>query len=87
MPEAVAHIIADVVHRVVASQGLAGAELAGWPRAVATQSDCGKVLTQMAALGLVEARHEPPFGTKWFATPYGIKTGSRLLAVKRAQPA
>jgi len=40
----------------------------------------------MVALGLVEAHSDPTnlLATRWFATPYGIQLGSRLLAVRRA---
>jgi hypothetical protein len=67
---------------------LAVAEHPGWPAAVVSRSDYGKVLNQMVALGLVEGRSDPTdaLGTRWFATPYGIQTGCRLLAVKHAQP-
>jgi len=60
------------------------ADLASWQK-IAIR----KVLNQMVALSLIEGRSDPAnaMGTRWFATPYGIQAGLRLVAVRRAQPA
>ena len=49
------------------------------------RSEYGKVVNQMVALGLVEARANPiQVGRSlWFATPYGLQTGSRMVAIRR----
>ena len=49
------------------------------------RSEYGKVMNQMVALGLVEARAHPiTIGESlWFATPYGLQTGSRMVAIRR----
>jgi DNA-binding MarR family transcriptional regulator len=54
-------------------------------RLVLSRSSFGKVINQMVALGLIEGRPDPihPRTTIWLATPYGIKEGSRLVALKR----
>lgn len=86
-PEAVAAAIASLVQR----EGMAAGGIAhpGWQKAILSRSDYGKVLNQMVALGLVEGRSDSTnsLGTRWYATPYGIQTGSRLVAVRRSQPA
>jgi Domain of unknown function (DUF4062) len=88
-PEVVASAVASLVQREAAAMRLVVAEHPGWLRAIVSRSDYGKVLNQMVALGLVEGRSDPSniLATRWFATPYGIQTGCRLLAVKHAQPA
>ena len=49
------------------------------------RSEYGKVMNQLVALGLVEARAHPlhPGETLWFATPFGLQTGSRMVAIRR----
>jgi|SRR5208283_2500765 len=81
--------IASFVRERAADDFEAGSEHHDWRHAVLSRGDYGKVMNQMVALGLVEGRSDPtdPVATRWFATPYGIQTGSRLLAVKRTQPA
>jgi len=39
-------------------------------------------MNQMVALGLVAAERLGVRDTIWYATPYGIQVGSRLVAVK-----
>lgn len=53
-----------------------------------SRSDYSKVFNQMVALGLIEARGDPAnvLATRWCVTPYGMQTGSRLLAVRRTYP-
>lgn len=82
-PEFIANAIASLAQREALAMRLPVAELPGWRLSIVSRSDYGKVLNQMLALGLVEARSDPtnPLGTRWYATPYGIRTGSRLLAV------
>jgi len=86
-PEALANAIATVVRSEAAEKRLPEAQHFGWPRAVLSRSDYGKVINQMVALGLVEGHRDPTnlLSTRWHATPYGIRTGCRLLAVRRAQ--
>jgi hypothetical protein len=83
-PEAVAAAISSLVQGAAAGSGHPG-----WKQTVVSRSDYGKVLNQMVALGLIEGRCDPAnaLGTRWYATPYGIQAGSRLVAVRRAQPA
>jgi hypothetical protein len=87
-PEAVASALASLIQEKAAQLRMPDAEHPGWRRAIASRSDYGKVMNQMVALGLVEGRNDPtnPLATRWLATPYGVQTGSRLLAVKRAEP-
>jgi hypothetical protein len=81
-PEAIANAVASLVQREAAETRRSEAEFLSWHRSIVSRSDYGKVLNQMVALGLVEGRVDPtnPVATRWFATPYGIQTGSRLLA-------
>jgi hypothetical protein len=85
-PEAIGSAVASLVQREAAETRRSEAEFLSWHRSIVSRSDYGKVLNQMVALGLVEGRVDPtnPLATRWFATPYGIQTGSRLLAVRRA---
>jgi hypothetical protein len=41
-------------------------------------------MNQMVALGIVEPRPHPtqPGVTLWHATPFGLKTGSKMFAIK-----
>jgi hypothetical protein len=84
-PEAIAAAVASLVQREAGEMRRSEAEHLSWHRAIVSRSDYGKVLNQMVALGLVEGRidHTNPLATRWFATSYGIQTGSRLLAVRR----
>ncbi len=52
-----------------------------------SRSSFGKVINQMVALGLIEGRANPPSPsvTMWVATPYGVKIGSRLVALRRRE--
>jgi hypothetical protein len=87
-PETVASAVASLVHQEAIEMQLTDAEHPGWLRAVVSRGDYGNVLNQMVALGLVEARNDPTdiLATRWFATPYGLQTGSRLLAIKHTKP-
>lgn len=60
----------------------------GWAHAAASTSDFGKVMNQMVALGLIEGRPHPNIAgeTLWIATPFGVQTGTSMLAIKRAEP-
>lgn len=82
-PEAIAAAISSLVWQEAAS--LPAGNNPGWQTASVSRSDYGKVVNQMLALGLVEGRCDPTnsLATRWFATPYGIQAGTRLLAVKR----
>ncbi len=84
-PESIAAAVANLVQRETLRQTPALTGPPGLQHAVLSRSDYGKVLNQMVALGLIEGRVDPtnPIATRWYATPYGVKTGSRLLAVKR----
>jgi len=86
-PEAVAAAIGSLVHQKAALTGIKDDISMKWGHAILSRSDYGKVMNQMVALGLIEARQHPTIigGTVWHATPYGIQTGSRLLAVKRSE--
>jgi hypothetical protein len=52
---------------------------------VVSRNSFGKVMNQMVALGFVEAKPYPesPAVTLWHATPYGLREGARLIAIKR----
>jgi hypothetical protein len=58
-----------------------------WGDETVSRSSYGTVMNQMVALGLIEARSNllSPTATVWFATPYGVREGSRLVAVKKAE--
>jgi hypothetical protein len=83
-PEAVAAAVASLVQQMAAGMGMP-VQHPGWRNAIVSRCDYGKVLNQMAALGLVEGRTDATswLATRWFAMPYGIQAGSRLLAVRR----
>ena len=84
-PEAIAEAIASLVLREAAARELPVATDRFSRHAVIGGSDYGKVMNQMVALGLVEARSDPTnlLATRWCATPYGVQIGTRLLAIKR----
>jgi hypothetical protein len=81
-PEVVADAVSSLVRGAAAESGHPG-----WQHTVVSRSDYGKVINQMVALGLVEGRSDPaePLATRWYATPHGIQTGSRLVAERRTQ--
>lgn len=87
-PEAVANAVASLAQREALARHLPDAKGLSWQHSIACRSDYGKITNQMVALGLIEARPDPMnrVFTRWFATPYGVATGTRLFAVKRAQP-
>lgn len=86
-PEAVVNAVAGVVREKAIDDFEAGPEQHDWRHAIVPGSVYGRVMNQMVALGLVEGRSDPanPVATRWYATPYGTQTGSRLLAVKRTK--
>jgi hypothetical protein len=62
--------------------------LAFWESPTLSRSSFGTVINQMVALGLIEGvpdRPDPirPPATIWQATPYGVREGCRLFAIKR----
>jgi hypothetical protein len=61
------------------------AESPGWYKASFSRAHWGKIANQMVALGLIEARPHPQTSgdTVWFATPYGVQKGARLVAERR----
>ncbi len=84
-PESIAAAVANLIIREALEDRGPSVGRPGLQTAVLSRSDYGKVLNQMIALGLIEGRVDPinPLGTRWFATPFGVQTGSRLLAIKR----
>ena len=84
-PEAIMAGVASLVQQEASEMRIPEAEHPGWRNPIFYRSDYSKVMNQMVALGLVEARTDPTnlLATRWCATPYGVQTGSRLLAVKR----
>ncbi len=56
-----------------------------WGDAALSAGDFGKITNQMVALGLIAGFQHPlhPIESVWKATPFGVRTGSRLLAIKR----
>lgn len=87
-PEAIINAIGSLVVREAEEVGMSQSEDLGRRHKIVASSDYGKVTNQMVALGLIEAYQNPtnPLGTLWRATPYGIKTGSRLLAIRSEEP-
>lgn len=51
-----------------------------WVDSKMWSSDFSKIMNQMQALGLVEAR-----SSSWVATPYGRQTGPRMVAIKKGE--
>ena len=80
--QGIASALASVAHETAIRIGDLSAVHDGWRTAILSRSDYGKVRNQMVALGLVAAEEKGIHDTKWRATPYGIQTGARLLAVK-----
>ena len=60
-----------------------------WPKDYGDviSDDYTKVMNQMVALGMIEARPHPslPAVSLWFATPYGQTVGSRMAALQRKE--
>jgi hypothetical protein len=62
-----------------------GMNLAVAKQEIVSRSSVFKVLNQMVALELIEARVDSTTGrTAWFATAYGAKAGARLVAERRS---
>jgi len=82
-------MIANAISGLVRSQadeaGHPKSAYRGWENCTVPISEYGKVLNQMVALGLVEGRPHPhvPEETLWFATLFGVQTGTTMLAIKR----
>jgi hypothetical protein len=79
--------LASLVHRKANELNDRAAEHDGWRSAHFSRSDYGKVMNQMVALGLITAERMGVRDTQWFATPYGIQVGSRLVALKKGSSA
>lgn len=62
-----------------------GGLVGGYEGFILERSEYSKVMNQMVALGLVEARPSPMRvgESLWFATPYGQQAGSRMVAFRR----
>ena len=86
-PTMIAGAIVGLVRSEAEGAGHLEATSSGWAQASVPASEYGKVLNQMVALGLVVARRHPTdtAETIWFATPFGVKTGARMLAIKRSE--
>jgi hypothetical protein len=82
-PQGIASALASLAEQTAIRSGDTAAYHDGWRTAVMSRSDYGKVMNQMVALGLVVAERLGVRDTVWYATPYGIQIGSRLLAVKK----
>ena len=84
----IAGAMSSLVHSEAHEWGHPEAAFRGWTQVSLSTSDYGKVLNQMVALGLLEGRPHPglPGETLWFATPFGVQTGTRMLAIKRSEP-
>ena len=54
-----------------------------------SRSDYAIVVNQLVALGLIEPRPHPtdPGATLWVATPYGLKVGSKMVAIRSQRSA
>ena len=82
-PQSVASALASLTQQTAIRRRDTAADHDGWRSAVLSRSDYGKVMNQMVALGLVVAERLGSRDTVWYATPYGVQVGSRLVAVKR----
>jgi hypothetical protein len=80
--QGIASALASLAHEAALSTQHPAAIHDGWRSATLSRSDFGKVMNQMVALGLVSAERIGVRDTVWYATPYGIQTGARLVAVK-----
>ena len=71
-----------IVNAVVSQLSTSGDGYSILPR-----SEYAKVINQMVVLGLIEARPHPILAGEslWFATPYGLTVGSRMVALKRKE--
>jgi hypothetical protein len=58
-----------------------------WQDPIVPRTSFGTVMNQMVALGLIEGAPDPrnPAKTLWRATPYGVREGCRLVAVRREE--
>jgi hypothetical protein len=56
-----------------------------WDDPIVSRNSFATVMNQMVALGLVEGKSNPvsQTGTLWCAMPYGVREGSRLVAIKK----
>jgi hypothetical protein len=80
--EAVWSAVSDFLKRVELSEDFV--EPYGIVSMNVSPNDVRVVLNQMLALGLIEAQANlDTRETRWFATPYGARTGSRMVAIKR----
>jgi hypothetical protein len=79
----IASALASLAREVADRYGVRAPDV--WEGPVLSRNSFGKVINQMVALGLIEGRPHPLSApeTMWVATPYGIKEGSRLVALKR----
>jgi hypothetical protein len=86
-PKMIAGAIAGLVRSEADEMGRREATYRGRAEAIVPISEYGKVLNQMVALGLIEGRRDPHVSaeTIWFATPFGLQTGARMLAITRAE--
>lgn len=81
--------IATALASMAREKGLpSGSRIPGdWEDAVLSRSSFSTVMNQLVALGLVAGQPNAlsPTVTMWHATAYGIREGSRLVAIKRGQ--
>jgi hypothetical protein len=83
-PQRIADVLSALA-RETADHRHAGPPVEYWDKIITPFSTSAKVLTQLVALGMIEAvvsTADPPV-TLWRATPYGALEGCRLVAVRR----